>query len=345
MSDEAITTALKAHPAVDLDWLALLREPVVEPELAVVDPHHHLWDLPGSRYLFDDFRVDLDSGHRVLATVHVQCRSMYRMDGPEALRPVGETEFVNGIAARSASGLYGATRVCAGLVASADIALGDGVQPVLEAHAAAAGARLKGIRPTVVWHRDPEVIRVDTPPGLLLEPCSLEAISHIARAGLSLDVWALFTQLDDVVALCGRFPDLRVVVNHTGGPIGIGAHAGRRDAEFGIWQEKITALAACENASMKLGGLGMRYAGFALDRLPAPASSETLAALWRPYFDACIAAFGPARCMFESNFPVDKAVTSYAVLWNAFKRACRDYSPDERARLLSGTAIETYRLA
>jgi L-fuconolactonase len=342
MSDQAIVSAIKAHPRIDLDWLALHREDIVQPELEIVDPHHHLWDLPGNRYMFEDFLADIVSGHDVIATMHVQCRSMYRRDGPEELRPVGETEFVNSVAARSASGQYGKPRVCAGIIGTVDISLGNRVEAVLDAHVAVAGKRFKGIRPTIVWHGDADVIRVDTKPGKLLDDQSLKAVACIAQAGLCLDVWAFFTQLDDVIGLCRRFPILKVVVNHTGGPIGIGSHEGRREAEFPIWQEKIRALARCENVVMKLGGLGMRYAGFGLDKLERPASSDVLARLWRPYTDFCVQSFGPERCMFESNFPVEKSICEYAVLWNAFKKLSQQYSPSEQACLLGLTAIETY---
>ncbi|CAA9543489.1 MAG: Purine/pyrimidine phosphoribosyl transferase, partial [uncultured Thermomicrobiales bacterium] len=105
-------------------WLDRLREEIIEPALPIVDPHHHLWDRPGWRYLLDELLADLNSGHTIVATVFLQCRAMHRADGPEALRPVGETEFVNGVAAMSASGGYGLTRVCAGIVGPADLRLG-----------------------------------------------------------------------------------------------------------------------------------------------------------------------------------------------------------------------------
>jgi predicted TIM-barrel fold metal-dependent hydrolase len=335
--------------AVNEEWLATYREPIIDPDLPIVDPHHHLWDNRGFRYLFADLLADTGSGHNIRATVFLQCRSMYRADADAALAPVGETEFVNGAAAMSASGLYGPTRLCAGIVGFADLTLGAGVERVLEAHLRAAGDRFKGIRNSSVWDEDPSVKTVpgEIPRGLLLDGKFREGFARLARHGLSFDAWHFHHQIPDLIDLARAFPDTVIVLNHIGGPIGIRAYAGKRADVFRIWADHIAALARCPNVYVKLGGMGMNVMGFGFDdydRHKVPVSSETLAAAWRPSIEHCIGAFGVDRCMFESNFPVDKGTCSYAVLWNAFKRLAAGYSPAEKQALFSATARRAYRL-
>jgi L-fuconolactonase len=345
MPDESIQAALKAHPVADLAWLARRKEEIVEPALPIIDPHHHLWDHPGDRYLLDEALQDFTSGHNVVATVHLQCRSMYRASGPEEFKPVGETEFINGIAAQSASGLYGPTKVCAGIVGTVDLLLGNRVEPVLESHLAAGGDRFRGVRPTIVWHESKEVLPAGNVPNVLSRPEAMAAVKSISKFGLSLDLWAFFTQLDEVAQVCRDNPDLTVVVNHAGGPLGIGPYADRREDVFVEWRKNLEIVSRCENAVIKLGGLAMRYGGFAFNELPEPPSSDVLVENWKRYFDVCIELFGPQRCMFESNFPVDRGMCSYQVLWNAFKKMTKHFSETERRYLFSGTAARVYRLA
>jgi predicted TIM-barrel fold metal-dependent hydrolase len=336
--------ALKAHAKPRHDWLETSQEVVVDPDIPIVDPHHHVLDMPTHRYMFEDVLEDFGSGHNVVASVYVQCNSMYRASGPEEMKSVGETEFVNGIAAQSASGKYGPTRVFAGIVGSTDLRLGSAVEPVLEAHIRAGGNRFRGIRPTIVWHEDPDVRPIDIDGHLLVEPKAKEAIKSLERMGLTLDAWAFFTQLEDTLEICRLFPDLTVIVDHTGGPLGFGPYEGRRDEFFGVWRERIETIASCPNAYMKIGGLGMRYAGFNFNTLPQAPSSDMLVQAWKPYVESCVEAFGPSRCMFESNFPIDKGMFSYQVVWNAFKKLSSQYTLEERLRLLGGTAAAAYRL-
>ncbi len=316
----------------------------MEPELPIVDPHHHLWNLPTNRYLLDEALDDFTSGHRVTQTVHVQCRSMYRADGKEEMKPIGETEFVNGIAAQSASGEYGSVRVAAGIVGTTDLLLGKQVEPVLDAHMRAADPRFKGIRPSVVWHADSRVRPLDIPSRILLDSRARDAIACVEKRGLSLDLWAFFTQLDEVLDVCRAFPHLTVVVNHLGGPIGIGPYENRQEEVFLEWSTRLRRLADCENIVIKIGGLGMRYAGFRFNQEVMPPSSDRLVDDWKHYVHECIDIFGTERCMFESNFPVDRGMFSYQVLWNAFKKLTTNYSKGERDDLFSGTAKRTYRL-
>ena len=328
------------------DWLNRRREAILEPDLPIVDPHHHLWDRPGWRYLIEELLADTGSGHNVVATVFVQARAMLRASGPIELRHVGETEFINGVAAMSASGIYGKTRLCAGIVGHADLSLGGRVEPVLEAHLRAGGDRFRGIRHSSAWDEDAQVRNpaYNPPPGLLSEQAFREGFAVLTRLGLSFDAWLYHPQIDELTDLARAFPESKIVMDHVGGPIAIRRYAGRRQEVFASWRSSIGELAGCANVHVKLGGLGMRLGGFDFHEHPDPPASETLAESWRPYLETCIEAFGPSRCMFESNFPVDKGSYSYPVFWNACKLIAKGASSSEKADLFAGTAARFYRL-
>jgi predicted TIM-barrel fold metal-dependent hydrolase len=268
---------------------------------------------------------------------------MYRADGPEALRPVGEVEFVNGIAAASASGRYGPIRLCEGIVAHANLLLGDQVQPVLEALIAAGNGRLRGVRHIAAWDAGSASIVNSAPRHMLLDPKFRRGLAHLQALGLSFDTYLYFPQLDELPDLLAAFPDTKVVLNHIGGPLGLPPHL-QRDEVFATWKAGIGRLAEFPNLDVKLGGLGMLYSGWDFHVREQPPSSVELASAWRPYIETCIEAFGPSRCMFESNFPVDKQSCGYGVLWNAFKRITQDYSQGEKAVLYHDTAVRSYRL-
>jgi len=340
-------TQTSLHLAVRPEWLDRRREEIIDPALPIVDPHHHLVDRPETgRYLLPELLADTGSGHNITKTVYLEWLSMYRAQGPAELRPVGEVEFANGVAAMSASGTYGATRVCAGIVGYADLALGAAVEKVLEAQIAAGGGRFRGIR--FITATDPDQAAwgsmVSRPAGLLANPQVRAGFARLAPLGLGFDAWAYHTQLGELVELARAFPETQIVLDHVGGAIGLGPYAGRRDEVFAEWRARIGELAACPNMHIKLGGLGMRMFGFDVHTHELPPSSEELAAAWRPYIEACITAFGVERAMFESNFPVDKGSCGYAVLWNAFKRISSGCSPAEKRALFAGTASKFYRL-
>src|SRR5213595_3727165 len=340
-------TAPTPHLPVRPDWLAKRQEEILEPDLPIVDPHHHLVDRANTgRYLLYDLLADTRSGHNIEATVYLEWLSMYRAGGPPELRPVGEVEFANGVAAMAASGAYGKTQVCAGIVGYADLMLGARVEPVLEAMIMAGGGHFRGIRYISASHPDDAArgSSVNRPAGLLLNDKVREGFARLHPLGLSFDAWMYHTQLGELVELARAFPDTPIVLDHVGGPIGIGPYAGKRDEVFTEWKNSITELARCPNVHVKLGGLGMRLLGFDVHAGELPPSSEELATLWRPYIETCIEAFGPARAMFESNFPVDKGSGSYQLFWNAFKRIAASCSPDEKTALFSGTASRFYRL-
>ncbi len=327
------------------EWLDLVQEEILAPELPICDPHHHLWDHPQSRYLLDELLADTGSGHNVVSTVFVECASMYRADGPEAMRPVGETEFVNGIAAMSASGQYGGTRACLGIVGFADLTLGTAVGDVLDAHMTVS-ARFKGIRHAAGWDASADVRNSHTHPfeHLLLDGKFREGFAELGRRGLSFDAWLYHTQIDELTDLARAFPDTTIVFDHFGGPLGIGPYEGKRAEIFPVWARSISELARCPNVVAKLGGLVMPINGFGFHKRERPATSDEIVAATGDYYRHVLDCFGPARCMFESNFPVDKQSVSYAVLWNAFKKLASGFSATEKADVFHDTAARAYRL-
>ncbi|MBV6306918.1 amidohydrolase family protein [Candidimonas humi] len=339
-----MATSNSPHIPIRADWLATRCEDILWPELPIIDPHHHLWDRPGSRYLLDELNADISSGHKVEATVFVQSRSMYKQAGEERYKPVGEVEFANGVAACFASGLYGPRRGCAGIVACADLTLGAEVDAVIERLLPAGGGRLRGIRNSTAWHAHPEVRSnpIQPPAGLLADPRFQAGAKRLSRHGLSLDVWAYHTQLPEVLELAWACPDVSIIVDHIGGPLGVGPYADMRDEVFQDWKSGMRDLSALPNVSVKLGGMGMKISGHRHHELDVAPSSDALAADWRPYIETLIDLYGTRRCMFESNFPVDKGMYSYHVLWNAFKKICRGCSPQEIADLFHDTAQRTY---
>jgi L-fuconolactonase len=333
------------HPRVRPDWLAKLTEAVLDPEQKIIDPHHHLWKARPDRYLLDDLVADLRTGHNVLATVFIQCRSEYRSDGPEDMQPVGETEFVAAAAQACETGAFGALRACAGIVGHADCLLGDRIDAVLEAHIQAGGGRFKGIRHSGTWDGGiAPTAPPGAPPGLYRDAAFRAGFARLRRLGLTFEAWLYHPQLPDLLDLLRAFPDQKVVLNHFGGPLGVGPYDGRRAEVFAQWRAYMIELATCPNLHVKLGGLAMNVNGFGYHLQPLPPSSGEMATAWRPYVETVVAAFGADRCMFESNFPVDKGMCSYPVLWNAFKRIAAGYSADEKAALFYGTAQRFYSL-
>ena len=327
-------------------------EEVLEPELPICDPHHHLWDRNGERYLLHELLADTGQAdgqgrrHDVRSTVYVECASMYRADGPEALRPVGETEFVNGMAAMSASGGYGGTRVAAGIVSFADLCLGAAVREVLDAHLGAARQRFRGIRHAAGWHASESIRNSHSNPSehLLLDRRFREGFAQLAPLGLSFDAWLFHAQIPELTDLARAFPDTPIVLDHFGGPLGIGPYAGLADTVFADWKRGFDELARCPNVVAKLGGINMPVNGFDWHKREPRPSSQQLADATARYYLHTIDRFGPERCMFESNFPVDKVSCSYLVLWNSFKRLAAGFSPSEKAALFHDTAKRVYRL-
>ncbi|ALG61165.1 MULTISPECIES: amidohydrolase family protein [Citromicrobium] len=338
-------------------------EAIIEPDLPIIDPHHHLWDLRAllgsfpeplhpfletvrlsAHYTFDQFLADTSSGHRIIGTVFMECGAFYDASRSEAMKVVGEVEFVRGVAAQGASGLYGPYRPCAGIVGHADLRLGAEAGNVLDALADAGGPRFKGIRHAGAWDADPSVLgpAFHHPEGLYRDAAFREGFAELGKRGLTFDAWVLEPQLGDVIDLARAFPDQTIVLDHCGTPLGTACYAGKLDENFERWRGSIRELAKCQNVVVKLGGLAMQFCGMPAEGPTDSVSSEELAQMWRPYVDTCIEAFGPDRAMFESNYPVDKWAGSYATVWNALKRLASGASDEEKRALFAGNAARVY---
>ncbi|MFK7914406.1 MAG: amidohydrolase [Pseudomonadales bacterium] len=324
-------------------WLARLQEPVLEPELPIIDPHHHLWLRNGYTYLMPELAADLACGHHFVATVYAECHSMYRPGGAPEQRSLGETEFVRGQAAMSASGEFGPARACDVMFGNVDLTLGSAAEPLLEQHIETSGGRFRGVRISSGWHADDKIHNVAPHPGLLVDPRVNEAAAVVSRMGLSLDCWLYHSQLDEVAQLADAHPDLTIILNHVGSPILGGPYRDKRDEVFKEWKAAITRVSKRANVFVKLGALPIRMPSYDGDR-SLPPGSEEVAAAWRPWMETCIEAFGPARSMYESNFPVQKRWCSYQVCWNAFKRISAGASEAEKADLFAGAAARAYRI-
>ena len=335
-------------PSGGNDWLALTEEPTLEPELPICDPHHHLWEFrpePAAyqRYLLPELVADMTRGHNVRSTVFIEVRARYRTDGPVELRPVGEVEFVEGLAT-GASGQYGPFQAVAAIVGAANLNLGERVRPVLEALQAASPNRFRGIRHTVTWDPHPEVDNREQE-GVLATADYRAGARVLAQMGLSLDTGVCFPQLPELAAFARAVPELTIVLNHLGGLQRVGPYANRDDEVLPAWRSGIATLADCPNVYMKLGGIGMPRVGFGWHSREKPIGSEELATSMAPIMSYLIEQLGPDRCMFESNFPVDKVSFSHHILFNGFKRFSAGYSASERAALFHDTAARAYRIA
>lgn len=321
----------------------------VEPHLPIVDPHHHLFGTEQEThyYCLGDLQQDLSGGHKIIGTVYVEAyQSGWRTTGPEALRPVGEVERIAGLARTPAQTPHGPCQVAAGIVSHADMTLGDTVTGVLEQQIAAAEGRLRGVRHhTATDNGTVGRFIINRPrPGLMRDPEYMRGVAQLKRFGLSLDAWLYHTQIDDLIALADASPDTTLVLNHIGGVIGVAEYRPRRAQVLAFWEERLRALAQRANVYVKLGGMGMTVFGFGFEHLARPAAAAELVQAWKPMIDLCIEIFGTHRCMFESNFPVDKQSCSYTELWNAFKLITASLSPDERRDLFYRTACRVYRL-
>jgi len=322
------------------------QEETLDPGLPICDPHHHLWDFPNSRYLLPELLADVQSGHNVESTVFVECTAFYSAHLDEAMKYVGETEFVTGVAAMADSGRYGPVRACLGIASRADLAAGGSVGAVLDAHIRAGGGRFRAIRHAGGWDASPDVnnSHTDPPRGLYADKKFREGFAELGKRNLSFEAWQYHPQLREVTELARAFPGTRIMLNHVGGPLGIGPYASKRNEVFAQWSRDIRELAKLPNVWVKLGGLGMAICGFGFHKQDMLPSSAVLAEAWKPYLETCIEAFGPERGVFESNFPVDGVSCSYHTLWNAFKRVAKGASARDKALLFRDNAVKFYRL-
>lgn len=326
------------------------KEAALEPELPIVDPHHHLYGAVGDshHYRLDDLARDLAGGHRIVKTVYVEAYgSGWHTTGPEHLRPVGEVESILEKTAMPIRTAHGTCEVAAGIVAHADLTLGEAVTEVLEAHVRAGQGRLRGVR-HIAAHDDGLVgrfIKEMPRKDLLMDGNFRTGLAQLKKYGLSFDAWVYHHQLDELIQLADSCPETPIVLNHVGGLIGVGEFRSERASILAQWKGKLRALAERPHVYVKVGGMGMPVFGFGFEHQERPATSAQLAQAWQPLIDTCIDAFGTGRCMFESNFPVDKQACGYTELWNAFKLATRSLSADERSDMFYRTACWVYRLS
>lgn len=328
-------------------------EAPIDADIPIIDTHHHLLDRPNDivrmvtrrdRFLIDDYTDLVAGGHNVIATVAMESQAMFRADGPEHLRSVGEVEFFAGQAAMGASGAYDGIRVAAGFVGAAELRHPD-ARETLEQSLAVAPTRFKGIRQEALWDEDPSIVGAvfDHGPGMYLSNDFQRGFAELAPLGLSFDAFVLAPQLQDVAELARAFPETSIVLNHLGNPLGIGRHAGLMEQEWPRWADDMKTIAACENVTVKMGGLGSFLAGSPTFLADPPASSEVLAAEWRPYAETTIELFGADRVMFESNLPTDGS-GPFAHVCNAYQRITAECSQTERESIFAGTARRVYRL-
>jgi predicted TIM-barrel fold metal-dependent hydrolase len=314
-------------------------EEIIDPELVICDPHHHLWLEPRERfprsYTVEELTADTGSGHRIEKTVFIECKSEYRADGPESFRPIGETEFV---VASEPTGLI------AGIVGFADLRTTD-IDDVLAAHVEAGAGRFRGIRQISAYDPNPEVVTASqNPPDLMSQPAFRSGFAALGRAGLSFDAWLYHPQVPQLADLARAHPEVTIIADHLGGPLGIGPYAARHEDALRDWRSFMEGLSTCSNVFVKLGGIGMPSLGQQWHEHAVGATSEEIARSWGQEIRWCIEQFGVDRCMFESNFPVDSVSFGYPVVWNAFKRITADASKSEKAALFHDTATRVYRI-
>ena len=325
------------------EWLALTKEDAIDPELPICDPHHHFWDLPDRRYLLEEFFHDISGGHNIVKTVFIESESVNKKYAAQGMQPVEETKFVHNIINQNVGEQYRSIKFAAGIVNFADLTLGSAVKQVIEEHLAASD-RFRGIRHVASWDEHDDIIFCPSPPRLLMNPKFREGLACLKNYDLTFETFLYHPQIMELEDLARTFPDIPIILNHVGGPIRIGPYAEKHEEVFQEWKSAIKALAACPNVFVKLGGLGMPFCGFGWNERPAPPNSIEVAETIAPYYLWCIEQFGVERCMFESNFPIEKVSCSYTVLWNAFKRISKDFSPTERYALFYSTAVNVYRL-
>ena len=333
-------------------WLDQVEEEIIDPDLKIVDPHHHLWPAPSrsegvppeNRYLLKDLWKDTDSGHNLVKTVFIECGQGFFETGLKAMKPVGETKFVCEVAEQAKLSLSKAQ--IEGIVSHADMMLGSSVREVLEAHIEYGKGRFKGIRHGASWDESEEIRNSHSNPirHIYLDDQFQQGIEQLDLLNLTLDAWNYHSQINELKQLAKAFPNLKIVQNHFGGPLGIGPYKDKKEEVFSVWSEAINELAECKNVYLKIGGLAMPINGWGWHKRSKPATSDELVESHGKYYLHAIKSFGSTRCMFESNFPVDKRSISYPVLWNAFKKISLEFSDEEKDYLFSKTAEEFYSI-
>ena len=322
-------------------------ETIIDPDLPIIDAHFHLIHRPVT-YMAADYIADANAGHNIVASVYVETRVFERQHGPEALRPVGEVEFANGIGAMTATGVYCRCNVAAGIVGHVDMRLGSGVAACLDRCMTAAPDRFRGVRQLLLEFDEtkefPTVIGSRPPTGIMESAGFFPALRELEKRALPFDVSVFHYQLPDIARVADAMPGVTFVVNHCGIAAGFKLSAPERVEVFRAWAANMRQIAERPNVVCKIGGLGMPHWGFDFESRPGEVGFADLAEVWRPYVETTIEAFGPDRCMMESNFPPDGRSCGFVPLWNALKHITCDASPEERTAMFSGTAKRVYRL-
>ncbi len=342
----------KPSPGTDA-WLAQINEEIIDPERPIIDPHHHLWKKHfATKYLLADFWKDTTSGHNIVKSVYVECRSFYRRDGPEHLMPLGETETVAGLARESLEAAIGSdtglTHI-AGIVAHADLTLArepEKLEELLQGHQQAGAGLIKGIRHSGARDSRPEnlIIPGRAPAYLYGREDFRAGLRTLAKHGFTYDTWHFHHQNEDFLELAQAVPEVTMILDHFGTPLGVGIYRGNQDTIYQQWKQDIAQIAKCPNVYAKLGGLAMPDNGFGWDKRDLPPDSDELVKRQQKYYMHTIECFGPQRCMFESNFPVDRLSLPYHVVWNGFKKLVSDFSEEDKHAMFYGNAEKVYRL-
>ena len=323
-------------------------EPILDPDLPIIDSHHHLFDLPNNRYMVDDYLADVNAGHRIVASIYCETQAFSRKSGPEWMRPVGEVEFANGVGAMTATGVYGPCQVCAGIIGHANLTFGSKVGELLDRCLEAAPDRFRGVRHVTIDYPDDRpfkyVMTYKPPAGVMDTDGFPLGLAEVEKRGLTFDAGIFDPSLPKLAAMVDRFSDLTFVLDHMGTAVGVDMNAEEKAEVFRRWGVGLRELAKRPNVFCKIGGLGMPSWGFGFELREDPVGYLELAEAWRPYVETAIEAFGPDRCMMESNFPPDGRSGGYVPVWNAYKHILRGHSDDEKAALFHRTAARVYRL-
>ena len=345
-----MNTNKSPHLPVRQEWLNQLIEDPILPNIPIIDPHHHLWDVGFGRYYIEELLEDINSsGHNIVSTVYIMSSSntkIYSKDGLEEFKPLTEIEFATSEGKRADLIPNNRVKVNASIVGSVDLTYGNKLKPVLEKAVNISEGRLKGIRMLLASHTDPRISSgaVKSDLGLMLHPNFIDGAKCVQDANLSLDFWIYHTQLNEMEKIARALPDLTIILNHIGGPIHIGEYEGKQAATHREWRSAMMRLSRIPNINVKLGGLGMAVNGAKFHNSKFPPNSVQLSDVWKPWIYETIDMFGFDRCMFESNFPVDKGSCSYGALWNAFKIIAKDMSDDEINKLFSKNAAKIYKI-
>ena len=329
------------------EWIAQIKEEIINPELPIIDPHHHLWNgdnqLAGSfPYLIENLNEDTFSGHNIVGTIFMECAQGYYLDGEEKYKPVGETEFVINLI-KDSEKLSKSTNIM-GIIGFADLMLGHEVKDVLNTHLSKGEGLFRGIRHAAGWDKNNEIHNSHSNPieNIYHNKSFMKGAEELINLKLTFDAWHYHHQINDLSIFAKKYPELTIIHDHFGGPLGVGPYEGKKEEIFKKWKDDISLLSESKNVFAKLGGLAMPVNGWNFHKQNKPASSDQIVDMHHEYYLHTINCFGVERCMFESNFPVDRRSVSYHVIWNAFKKMVLGYSDEDKNKLFFKNAKDVY---